>query len=81
MITLYESERLVHKLSVFNESNSIADSSKLTYNAQDSTIVKGENNLQLPSERYVFDFIHKIIDKDKKSYHMKYYCRDSYFKT
>lgn len=66
MITLYESERLVHKLSVFNENNSIADSSKLTYNAQDSTIVKGENNLQLPSERYVFDFIHKIIDKDKK---------------
>lgn len=66
MITLYESERLVNKLSVFNENNSIVDSHKFTYQAQDSTIVKFENNLQLPSEREEFDFIPKIIDKYKK---------------
>jgi len=66
MITLYESERLVNKLSVFNESSQIVGCSNFTYQAKDSTIVKVEKNFQLPEERERFDFIPKIIDKYKK---------------
>lgn len=61
MITLYEAERLIYKLSVLNNESPITDFNHLTY--KDSVIVNFDDYMQLPQEKYKFNFVPKIIEK------------------